>query len=568
MGLFTRTPEADTPAGTRKALPYGAVRPITAAAQRVKVDDKHEVETVKKRRAADVWQNDAWDYYDMIGEVKYAFSLIGSVMSRIRLYPAAIISDNAVPSRVDDVPDLAEGIAEAARTALRKLESANGGIPGLLHDASINLSVAGECYLVQTPAKEGSGIPETWKIKSVDELVIAQGRGAAFGIKTRRTQAQNEIEILPSNAFMGRIWRMHPRYSDEADSSLRALLDLMDELLLLSRTVRATARSRLNAGALFVPDGLSVSAEDDGDSDTTPDPTDTTGDAGDVFEEELLDAMTTPIIDEASASAVVPLIIRGPAELGSQIRLIKFERSFDPQLTQRADKVLERILAGLDIPKDVVTGMASVKYSNAVQIEEALYKQHIEPQCLMLCDALTVIFLRPVLRAMGYEEEDVRRIVIWYDPSPVNTKPDKASASTTGYTNRIISQETWRRANGFSETDAPSNLETAQRVAIERGQLSEPVTEALFKSLIPDLLAQVRDQAQADSSAPMSEGVAQAVGESTSEGGDGLDGKTIPSPGTNPGSSGGGAGQTAGTPASTPPPASPAPPSGLLEPGN
>ena len=52
--------------------------------------------------------------------------------------------------------------------------------------------------------------------------------------------------------------------------------------------------------------------------------------------------MTTPIRDEDSASAVVPLIIRGPAELGDKIKQFKFERSFDPALAQRADRVLER----------------------------------------------------------------------------------------------------------------------------------------------------------------------------------------------------------------------------------
>jgi hypothetical protein len=100
------------------------------------------------------------------------------------------------------------------------------------------------------------------------------------------------------------------------------------ELLLLNRTFRATARSRLNAGALYLPDGLSVAATADPDY-----PYDEDGnyneqynaeEAADDFEDQLIDAMTTPIKDEDSASAVVPLIIRGPAELGDKIKQFKF----------------------------------------------------------------------------------------------------------------------------------------------------------------------------------------------------------------------------------------------------
>lgn len=575
MGLFSNVTGEPQLEATRPEA-YNAVRTITAAATRVTLSDKGEAERMTKRRVNDAWQQDAWEYYDLVGEVKYAFNLFSSVMSRIRLYPAMVTGENVIPSQIDDVEGLPEGLASAAHTALRKLETANGGIPGLLKDAALNLSVAGECFLVQIPEKPGSGTPESWKIKSVDELVAvksssaSKGGGSAFGLKPRRDAKGNDIEMLPANAFCGRIWRMHPRYSDEADSSLRGILDLMDELLLLSRTARATARSRLNAGALFVPDGLSVAAESDGESDLTSQDPDAMApyadDETDTFEEELIDAMTTPISDEASAAAVVPLIIRGPSDLGEKIKLIKFERSFDPQLAQRSDKVLNRILDSLDIPKDIVTGLANVKYSNGVQIEESLYKQHVEPMCLMLCDAFTVVFLRPVLRSMGFTEDEVSRCVLWYDPSSVNTKPDKATAAGIGYDKKVLSADAWRRANGFADTDAPPPLELAQRVAIDRGQLSEPLTEGLFKSLVPDLMEQVRQQNQAGSVGPQSPELQDALGldgAAESPEADGLDGDSIPAPGEAPPGDSGGSG--ASRPTSTPP-QSPSAPGGLLEP--
>lgn len=573
MGLFNRVPEPDAPLGQARPAVYNEHRSLTAAAVKIRVTDKTEIERMSKRRQSDTWQQDAWDYYDLVGEVKYAFNLVANVMSRIRLYPAMITGENVIPSQIDDIEGLPEGLAGASHNALSKLDTANGGISGLLKDAALNLAVAGECYLVQTPAQMGSGTPESWKIKSVDELTVIKSKGAAFGIKPRRDAKGPEIEPLSDKAFIGRIWRMHPRYSDEADSSLRGVLDLMDELLLLSRTARATARSRLNAGALFVPDGLSVAADTDGPMDIpgvdeeTGDPLQFEDDDTDQFEEELIDAMTTPIQDEASAAAVVPLIIRGPSELGEKIKLIKFERSFDPQLASRADKVLARILDSIDVPKDIITGLANVKYSNGVVIEESLYKQHVEPLCLMLCDALTVVFLRPVLRSMGFSEDEVAKVTLWYDPSSVNTKPDKATAAGIGYEKKVLSADAWRRANGFSDTDAPAPLEVAQRIATERGQLSEPLTEALFKSLVPDLMEQVRQQNQENSAGPMSPELTNALGQTGGEDvpdGEGLDGDSIPGPGEAPSGGTGAPGQPSRPAAPTP--QAPTAPGGLLEP--
>jgi hypothetical protein len=146
---------------------------------------------------------------------------------------------------------------------------------------------------------------------------------------------------------------------------------------------------------LYIPDGLAVSSGAAPDypyaDDSDLDPAILAEEQQDDFEEQLIDAMTTPIKDEDSASAVVPLIIRGPAELGDAIKQFKFERSFDPALALRADRVLERILQGIDVPKDIITGLANVKYSNALQIDETLYKTHIEPLMLLIADAIARI---------------------------------------------------------------------------------------------------------------------------------------------------------------------------------
>jgi len=492
---------------------YSAPRPLTAAAAQIALNDKGEAERFRARRASgsDQWQAEAWEYYDAIGEVKYAFNLVASVVSRIRLYAAIVEDPSEPPHPIRTSPTVDNRLASAAERAIVRLDSAYGGQAGLLKDAALNLSVAGECYLVQIPARQGSGTAETWDIRSVDELQVDNRGNYTIAPRADLSQSSGQKKAgllsLPTSAFVGRIWKAHPRYSDESDSSMRGLLDLCAELLLLNRTFRATARSRLNAGALYLPDGLSVAGSPDPDypydEDSDLNPDFTPEEAQDEFEDQLIDAMTTPIRDEDSASAVVPLIIRGPAELGDKIKQFKFERSFDPALAQRADRVLERILQGLDVPKDVVTGLANVKYSNALQIDESLYKAHIEPLMLLISDALTVVYLRPYLLANGFDPQQVERVCVWYDPSQVATRNDRAADADSGFDRMAVSFDSWRRAHGFTDADAPQPTEVALRLLIDKGALTPELTESMLNAVAPDVMKATRMAQQAASVAPI-----------------------------------------------------------------
>jgi len=514
---------------------FNQARPLTAAAAQVKLDDKTEAEYFKARRqsASTAWQTEAWEYYDAIGEIKYAFNLVASVVSRIRLYAAVVDNPAEAPNPVRNSEAIDPRLAAAAERALDRLSSAYGGQPGLLKDAALNLQVTGECYLAQVPERIGSGLPESWDIRSVDELQVDQ-RGNYVIIPRRDfggTGGASQMSVgssdnirLPKDAFVGRIWRAHPRYTQESDSSLRGLLDLCAELLLLNRTFRATARSRLNAGALYLPDGLSVAAgpdpdypyDEDGEFNEQYSPEE----AADDFEDQLIDAMTTPIKDEDSASAVVPLIIRGPGELGDKIKQFKFERSFDPALAERSERVLERIMQGLDVPKDVVSGIANVKYSNALQIDESLYKAHIEPLMLLIVDALTVMYLRPYLIANGYSEQEVERLCVWYDPSQVATRNDRATDADSGFEKMAVSYNTWRRAHGFSDQDAPDPTELSLRLLIQKGSLTPEQTEALLSVVAPNIMGQAREQAQEATGAPIPDEIDDLLNQASGGGGE------------------------------------------------
>lgn len=519
MGLFTRPVERDDE-NRVVPQPFNAPRSLTAAASRITVSDKAEIESLKKRRTSSKWQEHCWEYYDLIGEIKYAVRLIGSVISRIRIYGAVVTDEDMTPSPVASVNSIDDELKADVARAVRLLSTGPGGMGGLLSSAARNLFVTGECYLVQQHARPGAAFAtDTWQIRSTDEIITTgNGKNETIRIKkTRDAKEEKDFITLRPSTYVARIWNMHPRFSDEADSSLRGLIELMDELLLLNKDARATIKSRLNAGILLLPDDLSNISQMDGVTIIEGEEIEEDTDDSEDFEEELQAAMLTPISDEGSASAVVPLIIRGPAEALEKVRHFTTSRAFDAHHADRADKVLDRILAGLDLPKELVAGIADSKYANATVVEESLLKDHIEPLILQIVDSLSTVFLKPVLKTFGWSDADVANIVLWYDPSAITTKPSKSEAADRGYHSQTISAKAWRKANGFSETDAPSEIEIAQRMAVTRGMLSEPVTEALLRTLIPTLLERVQQQQQQEA------GDAGQILEQ-------IDGDTVPAP--------------------------------------
>ena len=500
-----------TPFTKPAPLPFSTHRNLTAAATLVDIQTAEgRTQFAKRRVAAQGWQDEAWLYCDSIGEISYAFSIVANALSRVRLYTAQIVDPASPPSAAD--PDSQTG--QASIEVLDRLSSAFGGVPGLLRDAAMNLQVSGECLLVQQPANPFANPPkpESWDIRSVDELQL--GADGRFVIIPREDGDKSSAISLPKNAFVARIWRPHPRFSDSSTSSVRPILDLCAELMLLNKTFRATARSRLNSGMLYLPDGLSVAASSDPDAFAGAEgELDNAGevpgefpvaafDAGeqadtDEFEEALLEAMMEPIADEESASAVVPLLVRGPADLGEKIKYIQFERKFDPALQERAVVVLDRIMQGLDVPKEVVKGLSSLKFSTAQIVDIQLYQAHVEPLALLICDALTTVYLRPALRSLGLPEDEIRKHVVWYDPSDVTTRPNRAEDADKGYTEHLISGSAWRTAHNFTDDDAPTSTELAVRLLLEKANLTPELAESLLSVLAPEVMEAVRQASEA-----------------------------------------------------------------------
>lgn len=450
---------------------------IVGAARRIHLNRRNEVDKLRETSVAE-WQKLAWRYYDEIGEIKFSFNYFASISSRVRLYAGYQNDDDEAPGAIED-SGVSQQLSIACREEMEKLNRGRGGQPNLIRQLVLNLLVAGEAYLV------GQG--GSFSVRSTSELEVeASGR---IRLITSRTRSSRNHVYLPADSTVLRIWRTHPQYSDDADSSLRGVMKECAELLLLGRLISTSVHSRLNAGILYVADELRFQRADTDQTVPQPDV--------DPFEEELTLSLTEAIDETDSPSNIIPIIIRGPADLADKAMVkIDLSREFDETVVQRHEKTLDRVINGLDIPADVIKGMANVRYSNAQTISEDLLKAHIEPMVVLICEAFTVGYLRPALLARGFSAEEVARALVWYDASEVVTRPDRSEDADKGWDRKLISGAAWRRAHGFNEADAPTDEEVAQRIALE-ASVTPDVTLAFLREMAPELVAAAEKLAEA-----------------------------------------------------------------------
>jgi hypothetical protein len=470
---------------------YDQPRPLIGAGQRLNLTRSKE--RLDKRAVAE-WQVAAWRFFETIGEIHYAFNLVGQVCSRVRLYPAIVASPNEVPVHVDTWleslgdkgnTDRSRGVVDKAKALVEDLvENTPGRTSGLMRTFAMNFGVPGEVYLAQD--KEN----EQWLPLSSEELA---SQGNRWRVRRSRggqsTRGAGGADIwLPGDAWVARLWRSHPRWGDEPDSSMLGVLDQCEQLTLLDQAMRNMARRAMNAGLVFLPEGITAYASADDET------------IADAIAASALQAVES----EAALSTVTPRVVTGPAELGEKIKRIPLTDAVDPNVSAAAQRLLERILQGVDIPKDVVKGLADVKYANAIVIDDNLYRAHIEPLILLIVDTLTSVYLRPLLmKDVSPQEKGIAdRIVLWADTSSIVTRPDKSQAANEGYDKHLLSGEAWRRARGFSETDAPQPDELVRRLAMEKAPIPPEMASVMLASLDPEFFDQQAEQNAGEAGIP------------------------------------------------------------------
>lgn len=469
---------------------------VIASAARININDRAAVQTAKYRRQA--WQTESWDYYDEIGELGYTVGFIANLMGKLRLYPAIKVELDGAPVPVDSEDStFPQEWRQVAQDTLARLRSGEGGQSALIREASQNLEVAGEFYLhghAEAPeltdeqlatTENAVGIDfdpnavnpvtplpdevEEWQVRSVDELRV---HGDEFVL--HRGPGSKQGTPIPKGDLVIRMWERHPRYSEMATCAMRRLLAECETLLLLGRQLRSSTKSRLSNGVLLVPTELSFGGADitldESDGEETVDP----------FDDELNESMITPIQEEGSAAAVVPLVMRGPSEHLAQVRKIDLGRVDDTELGAKIEQRILRIARGMNMPVEVTTGLMSTTFANAAQVKQSEFDDHIEPRAVLLCDAFTSGYFQWALELAGCPPAVAQTAFVWFDPEALIVKPDQSEQAAAAHEDGVISDEARRKYQGFTEDDAPSDAEKLLRVLLRSSRLDPTIQGQLL----------------------------------------------------------------------------------------
>ena len=429
---------------------------VVAAATEYRVIDQHVSMQLALTRQP--WQIRAYGYYHEIGEIRFATRFVGNALSQIKLVAAETSKETGQPEKTKN---------EAVNDAISKLKSSNGGQGNLLRSIAQALFLAGEVFLVGYSEEDA----QHWDALSIREIEF---RPPGW---VRRPLPNAPFEDISEDALVIRIWMTDPEFSGLADSAMRTLLNECEKLLLLTRADKAVARSRFaGSGLLFVPNELIPATQQDGDNT----PQGSGPDYTHPVQRALIESMISPIKDESHPSSVVPVVLFGPAEFGSQIRHISFAREADRSSQARREEARSAIAAAVDLPAEVLTGKYDLNHWTAWQIREETFQAHLQPFVELIVDSLTTGYLQPALKRAGVSNyEDY---FIWYDDSNLIARPNKGESADRGVSELAVSLSAWRREHGFTEEDAPSEEEYAKRVGLKvgdpgmatTGKVSEP----------------------------------------------------------------------------------------------
>lgn len=464
------------PVQQARQRPTAMPRALTASANVIPLNDKATAKTWGKVRPG--WQAEAWAYRRNLGELRYAAAYLGNSSMRIRLFAGAYIHGNELPVAIEDAVGIPDDLKIAANDVLLRL--ASGGplaLSMLQKKLTENFEVAGESFLIgETDPATGL---ESWSLRSTSELSITNG-GEYKILEYPGATAADARELDPANTFVSRMWWPDPEWGMLADSPVRSVLDLCEELLLLGKDVRATARSRLALnGILGIPDSLSiVGANPESSMDPNSDP----------FWQTLIETVTSALTNEGSAASVVPLMLRGPADALNAIKHIKIERNeHDNNIAQRQE-LISRMATGLDLPSEILTGKADLNHWTAWQVDDDAFRHHIEPIQVVQNDALTAGYLWPMLDAYNtWDPALVRKVLVWHDPTELLTHPDRSADAFQAWDRFAISDEALRKYLGFPDTDQPQSNELLTRIVTKARTLDPALVETILKRLDPTL---------------------------------------------------------------------------------
>lgn len=454
----TRTPRLALTNGHGNGVNGSSGNSRTASAYRLIPEAGRTIGGVDAdRRAIDVMlrgghSGDAelgWYYWARIPELRYVARYVANSVSMARLFVGKVTNDPQNPEPV--------GPRHPANDLLATFAGGLVGQSEVLDRLGLHLTIVGDAVLAG-PQEGAAGTPnfpfDRWRVFSTTEITSRNGQ---LWFKT----PNNRDEPLPKGVEPIRCWRPHPRLWWEADSPTRSSYRVLREIDLLDQHVQATAISRLSgAGLLAIPDELTIPGDE----------VETEGADTDPFVRQLAEVMAIAIKDRESAAAIVPVILRGPAEYIAAIKFFDFATKFDEAVTDHRTVALRRLALGMDVPPEIMLGTGDASHWQAWQVDESTLRIHTVPLLQTIVGAITEGWFRPALEKIPLspaQRDEIPQLVVWFDVSNLLIHPNVAEDSEALYDRFQIGGDTLRLRTGHTNGDAPSKKETAEMVLLK-----------------------------------------------------------------------------------------------------
>lgn len=451
---------------------------------------------------ASEWQADAWDMYDLIGEQRFLANTLAGRASQARLYVGRLPADDplAEPEALED-PVLQQMLDSIGKAATGRAQ--------LVLRMVMNYFIAGEGYLVGFPphilAKARGDVAPTpingnadvlmtdleWRVLSVDELRYKTEK--TIEVSLAETGGKR-TEIPIDDLYVVRSWRPHPRKAWQADSPTRSSLPVLRELVGLTMAIGAQVDSRLaGAGVFIVPDSArKAMLRAMGESEDSAD---------DPLADALIEAMSAAISDRSSAASFTPLVLTVPDASAEHFKHITFDKDFDKQLKPLREEAIRRVALGQDAPPELLLGVGGMNHWGAWLVREDVVTTHLEPPLALFCDSLTTQYLRPLMAALGYSQDEIDDTVVWYDVSHMIVRPNRGTDAQSIYDKGELSGEALRRENGFDENDAPPIIGVPDPAVDLALQLIAQAPSLMQAPGLPAIVEQIRAVRDGDTEA-------------------------------------------------------------------
>lgn len=392
------------------------------------------------------WQAEAWGFYDTIGELRYAANWMGNSLSRALIYPADVGEDGKPSAKPTEDP--------RALSAAYDLLGGPTTQAQILQQVGVHLTVVGDCYVIgETPEEtDAAGEPvgdDEWYVASTDELSYTAGTGWTID----RGNGKRTLDV--DRTVIIRIWTSHPRKRWEADSPTRAVLPILRELRQLVAVAGDEMDSRLaGAGVLLLPNNVTFPAPSQEALEANP--------GADPLMLALAESILVPKDDPTDSARLVPLVLRVPPDAVDKIKHISFASKLQSENQSAREACIKRLALGMDMPPEVLLGMANANHWGSWQIEEAGVKLHIAPKLMVIVEAINEGYYVPALEKA---QLDPWRFTLWFDVSQLTQRPNREQDAKDAFNAGELSAAALLREGGFDvEGDAPTVEERVTRL--------------------------------------------------------------------------------------------------------